>query len=299
MDWHDGRGSAFVLFPNLNVSDPAWRALNRDPRFRRALSLGIDRHEINEVVYYGLGKEGGNTVLPQSELYKPEFRAAYADHDPKAANALLDAIGLTKRDSEGFRLLPDGRPLTIIVDLAGQIAEEPDVMELVGDQWRAIGVRLFTKPSALDVFRNRIFAGESLMSVWTGFDDGIATADSMPDELAPVLQQDYQWPKWGQYYETRGMSGEPPDLPEAKELLGLMDKWRAAGDTASRRAVWERMLQIYADQVFTIGIVSDVPQPVVVSRRLHNVPEQAIYAFDPGAYFGIYHPDLFWLEPGT
>ena len=59
------------------------------------------------------------------------------------------------------------------------------------------------------------------------------------------------------------------------------------------------MLQIYADQVFTIGIVSDVPQPVVVSRRLHNVPEQAIYAFDPGAYFGIYHPDLFWLEPGT
>jgi peptide/nickel transport system substrate-binding protein len=296
--WHDGRGSDFVLYPNLNTKDPVWRALNRDVRFRRALSLGIDRHEINQVVYYGLAKEGGNTVLEASALYKPEFRAAYCAHDPKMANALLDAIGLTERDSEGFRLLPDGRPLTIIVDLASQVAEESDVMELIRDEWQAIGVRLFTKPSALDVFRNRIFSGQSMMSVWTGFDDGIPTADTMPDELAPVAQQEYQWPKWGQYYETRGMSGEPPDLPEAKELMGLMGDWRAAGDSASRREVWERMLQIYADQVYSIGIVSDVPQPVVVSRRLHNVPEMAVYAFNPGAYFGIYHPDLFWLEQG-
>ena len=296
--WHDGRGSAFALYPNLNTNDPVWRALNRDVRFRRALSLGIDRHEINQVVYYGLAREGGNTVLPQSELYKPEFQQAYASHDPKTANALLDAIGLTKRDSEGFRLLPDGRPLTIIVDLAGQIAEEADVMELIGDEWSEIGVRVFTKPSALDVFRNRIFSGESMMSVWTGLDDGVATADSMPQELAPVMQQDLQWPKWGQYFETRGMSGEPPDTPEAKQLMDLMAAWRAAGDSASRREVWERMLQLYADQVYTIGIVSDVPQPVVVSRRLHNVPEMATYAFDPGAYFGIYHPDLFWLKPG-
>jgi peptide/nickel transport system substrate-binding protein len=296
--WHDGRGSAFALYPNLNTADPTWRALNRDVRFRRALSLGIDRHEINQVVYYGLAKEGGNTVLPQSALFKPAYQSAYATHDPKAANALLDAVGLTRRDSEGFRLLPDDRPLTIIVDLANQIAEESDVMELIGDEWRDIGIRVFTKPSALDVFRNRIFSGQSMMSVWTGFDDGIATADAMPGELAPVNQQSYQWPKWGQYYETRGMSGEPPDMPEAKELMGLMVAWRAAGDSASRREVWERMLQIYADQVYSIGIVSDVPQPVVVSRRLHNVPEMATYAFDPGAYFGIYHPDLFWLEPG-
>jgi len=296
--WHDGRGSAFALYPNLNTADPVWRALNRDVRFRRALSLGIDRHEINQVIYYGLAKEGGDTVLPQSELYNPAFPAAYSQHDPKAANALLDEIGLTKRDSEGFRLLPDGRPLTIIVDLAGQIAEEADVMELIGDEWRDIGVRVFTKPSALDVFRNRIFSGESMMAVWTGFDDGIPTADTMPEDLAPVTQQDYQWPKWGQYYETHGMSGEPPDMPEAKQLMDLMNAWRAAGDSASRREVWERMLQLYADQVYSIGIVADVPQPVVVSRRLHNVPEMATYTFDPGAYFGIYHPDLFWLEPG-
>jgi peptide/nickel transport system substrate-binding protein len=59
------------------------------------------------------------------------------------------------------------------------------------------------------------------------------------------------------------------------------------------------MLEIYSDQVFAIGIVADARQPVVVSRRLHNVPDQGIYSFNPGAYFGIYHPDLFWLDPAS
>jgi peptide/nickel transport system substrate-binding protein len=297
--WHDGRGSDFTLYPDLNANDPVWRALNRNVLFRRALSLGIDRHEINDVVYYGLAREGGNTVLPKSPLYKPEFQTAYTSYDPKTANALLDAIGLTRRDSDGFRLLPDGRPLTIIVDLAGEISQESDVMVLLTDQWRALGIRLFSKPSVLDVFRNRVFSGETIMSVWWGLDNGIPTADTMPSELAPVEQQSYEWPKWGQHYETRGMSGEPPDLPEAKTLLDLIGAWRAAGDSASRRQIWERMLEIYSDQVFTIGIVADARQPVVVSRRLHNVPDQGIYSFNPGAYFGIYHPDLFWLDPAS
>jgi len=57
------------------------------------------------------------------------------------------------------------------------------------------------------------------------------------------------------------------------------------------------MLAIHADQVFTIGTVAAVPQPVVVSNRLHNVPEDAVWSFAPGAFFGIYRPDIFWLDP--
>lgn len=56
------------------------------------------------------------------------------------------------------------------------------------------------------------------------------------------------------------------------------------------------MLDIHADQVFSIGIVNGTFQPVVVSRKMHNVPEKGIYTYDPGAYFGIYQPDTFWLD---
>ena len=100
-------------------------------RFRRALSLGINRHEINQGIFGGLAREGANTVLSESALYKPEFQNAYAQYDPDAANKLLDEIGLTQRDGEDFRLLPDGRPLSILVDTANQIPEESDVLELI------------------------------------------------------------------------------------------------------------------------------------------------------------------------
>jgi peptide/nickel transport system substrate-binding protein len=293
--WRNSPGSNLTLYPNLNAKDPVWRALNRDVRYRRALSLAIDRHQINQVVFFGLAHEGANTVLPASPLFRPEFQNAYALHNTNEANRLLDEIGLTKRDDGGFRLLPDGRPLTVIVDTSNQTSEEPDVLELIRDDWAKIGVRLFTKPSVRDVFRNRVFAGESVMSVWTGLENGLATADSNPGELAPVSQQSLEWPRWGQYWETGGASGEAPDLPKAKELMDLMAQWRSAEDSATRQAIWNRMLEIYTDQVFTIGTVANGPWPIVISNKLHNVPREAVWGFAPGAYFGIYRPDLFWL----
>ena len=298
--WKTGSGSSFALYPNLTAKDPVWRKLIRDVRFRRALSLGIDRHEINQVIYYGLARVGANTVLPESPLYRPEFQKAYAQFDPDGANKLLDEIGLTKRDGDDFRLLPDGRPLTIIVDTAGQVPEESDVLELLRDSWAQIGVRLFTKLSDQEVFRRRIFSGESIMSVWTGLDNGLPTADSSPSDLAPVNQYTgLEWPKWGQYYETQGKAGEAPDMPEAKELMTLLSRWNMSSSTEERIQIWEKMLSIYTEQVFTIGTVAAAPQPVVVSNRLHNVPQEAMWSFSPGEFFGIYRPDIFWLDPAS
>ena len=187
--------------------------------------------------------------------------------------------------------------MTIIVDLAGQVPEESDVLELIRDSWAQLGIRLFTKPFVRDVFRNRIFAGDSIMSVWTGLENGLPTAEFSPSELAPVDQNNLEWPKWGQYYQTHGLSGEPPSLPEAKELVELLEQWQAADDIAARAEVWEKMLSIFTNQVFTIGTVAAVPQPIVVSNRLHNVPESQIWSFSPGNFFGIYRPDIFWLDP--
>jgi peptide/nickel transport system substrate-binding protein len=56
------------------------------------------------------------------------------------------------------------------------------------------------------------------------------------------------------------------------------------------------MLEINAEEVFTIGVINRTSQPVVVSNLLRNVPEAGIYSFEPGAYFGIYMPDTFWFD---
>jgi peptide/nickel transport system substrate-binding protein len=294
--WDTTLGSHIALYPNLNVTDPVWRELVRDVRFRRALSLAINRHEINQVIYYGFAREGNDTVFPDCPLYKPEYTTAWAQFDLKKANALLDEIGLTERDRHGLRLLPDGRPLEIIVETAGESTEQVDVLELIASTWRKAGIKLFSKPLQREVFRNRIYAGETLMSVWGGLENGLPIPSMSPSDLAPTRQDMYQWPKWGQYHETNGTVGEAPDLPAAKKLMELNAQWLASPNAEERRKVWEMMLDIRADEAFTIGIVAGVPQPVVINKKLRNVPKKGIYNWDPGAHFGIYHPDTFWFD---
>ena len=294
--WRTGPGSQLALYPNLNVNDEIWRALVRDLRFRRALSLAVNRHEINQAIYFGLAIEGQNTVLPQSPLYEPEYRSAWANFDLSEANRLLDLIGLTKRDSDGIRLLPDGRPMEIIVENSGESTEQSDVLELIRDSWRRIGIRLFAKPLQLTLFRRRVFSGETLMSIDKGIENGLATPSMPPQEFAPINQQQLQWPKWGQYYETKGKAGEAPDLPSATRLKELYEDWLGAALPPDQSRIWHAMLQIWADEVFSIGTVAGVLQPVVVSEKLHNVPEEGFYNWDPGAFFGVFKPDTFWLD---
>ncbi len=294
--WRNGAGAHLALYPNLNVNDPVWRKLIRDVRFRRALSLAMDRTLINNALYFGLAIEGNNTTLPESPLFREHYQKAWTEYDTSAANGLLDKIGLEERDGDGFRRLEDGRLLQIVVETAGEDTEQSDVLELIRDGWAEIGIKMFVKPSQREVFRNRIFAGETQMSIWSGYANGLPSPDMSPRELAPTEQIHLEWPKWGQHYETSGQMGEPPDTPESKELLDLYERWTWARARGEREAIWHRMLEIHADQLFTIGIVSAVPQPVVVKRSLRNVPVEGIYAWDPGAQLGIYRPDTFWFD---
>jgi len=293
--WLTAKGAQMALYPNLNASDPEWRKLTRNTDFRRALSLAIDRHEINQVIFFGLAIETDNTVLPMSTLFDPSLRK-WTDYDIDRANALLDGLGLTERDGRGLRLLADGRPAEIVVETAGEDSEQADVLELIRDSWRRVGIKVFTKPTRREVLRRRVKSGATVMSVWFGLENGVPTPDSSPAELAPTADDQLQWPQWGLYHQTSGKGGKPIDIPEAQRLFDLNKAWVEASDEESRRGIWQDMLAIYADQVFSIGLVAGVVQPVVVNNRLRNVPEKGIYNWDPGAHFGVYRPDTFWFD---
>ena len=293
--WKTAKGAHLALFPNLNVNNPILRKLIRDVRFRRALSLGVHRHEINQVIYYGLAIGGNNSVLPESPLYRPTYRNKWANFDLQKANQLLDEIGLVQRDSSGIRLMPDGSPLHLIIETAGESTEQTDVLELVRDSWLKIGIKIFSKPSQRNVFRNRIFSGETAMSIWSGVENGLITADSSPAEFVPTSQQSLQWPKWGQYHETNGKAGEKPTGEHVIHLLELYQRWKNTAAQKEKSKIWQKILEIHSDQIYSIGLVAAVLQPVVVSSQLKNVPLSAIYNWNPGAHFGIYKPDTFWF----
>ena len=294
--WASGVSNQIAIYPNLNFRDPVWREVMRDVRFRRALSMGIDRRMINRALYFGLAQEGGMTALAQSPLYVDADLKMYADLDLDAANALLDEMGLTDRTPSGLRKLPDGRPMEFVVETAGERQEVENALAIVTDTWRDLGIRLIMRPLDRDILRNRVYAGVSMAAVWYGWDNGLPTAETSPAYLAPTNQEFFAWPMWGQYHVTGGSAGEPPDLPAAQELMALLDDWNHTGDNTERAAIWKRMLDIHAEQQFGIGILAGAPQPVVVSKDLRNVPENAIWAYDPGAHFGVHRVDEFYFE---
>src|SRR5215211_6362796 len=294
--WLYARGSELALYPNLNTADPVWRTLNRDVRFRRALSLGIDRKTLNNALLFGLGREGNNTILEESALFSPELRSKYAQYDPAEASRLLDEIGLTKRNGAGIRLLPDGRELEIIVETDGEGGLIVDGLTLIAEFWREIGVRLFVKPQDRTVLRNRAYSGLTVMVAAQGLNNAIPTPLMPPTELAPMMQEFYSWPKWGQYVETKGKNGEACDMAEARQLLELYEQWMATGDPDTQAGIWREMLQNHADNQWTIGTVAGALQPVVVKAGMKNVPERALYSWEPTSLLGVYRMDEFYWD---
>ena len=296
--WRSGAANEVALYPNLNYADPEWRSLFRDVRFRRALSLAISRKAINKVLFYGLAEPRAVAALEESPFYDAAHATAHARLDLDEANRLLDDLGLVERTGDGIRRLKDGRPMELVVETAGERSEVEDTLEIIAETWREVGIRLLVRPQDRDVLRNRAYAGRTMMVAWFGWNVGIPTAQNAPTELAPVDQANFTWPKWGQYYQTKGSAGEAPDLPEAKRLMELFEEWTHAASDAERSAVWREMLTIHADQLFCIGTIARAPVPLVHDAKLRNVPTNGIYAWDPGGQLGVHRMDEFFFEGG-
>jgi len=293
--WRSGYAAEIALYPNLNYNDPVWRAVLRDVRFRRALSLGISRETINKSLFYGLARSAAMAALPESPFYDAGAAQAWAAYDPAQANALLDEMGLT-RGADGVRRLPDGRLAEIVAETAGERQEEIDALELIAEMWRDLGLKLIFRPLDRVILRNKVYSGESMLPVWFGWNLGLPTADAAPKELAPMDQSSFSWPKWGQFVQTGGAAGEPVDMPEAARLMDLFDRWSHAATADARADAWREMLAIHADQVFGIGLVASAPQPVVVSSALRNLPAEAVFAWEPGAHFGVHRIDELFFD---
>lgn len=295
--WTSGAGSEMALYPNQTVNDPEWRRLMRDRRFRIALSHGISRKTINKILFFGVAEPAAVAALPASPLHEPEHYKAHIEYDPALANRLLDEVGLDGRDAEGWRLLPDGRRAELIVETAGERLLESDALELVQEFWAEdLGLKMIFRPLDRDILRNKAYAGESMMPVWFGWNNGVPTADASPKALAPVDQTNFSWPKWGQYFQTMGQAGEQPATPEAQRLMALFEAWTDSTTIEEKRAIWEEMLEIHAREIFAIGLVSAAPQPVVISSRIRNFPETGVYAWEPGSHLGAYRIDELWYD---
>lgn len=284
------RGSDLDIMLNETTADPVLAKIFQDVRFRRAVSLSINRDEINQVWYLGIGKARQASFGSRTPLYLPEWEKAYAQYDPKTANQLLDDMGLTKKDSEGTRLRPDGKPLEIVFEFRLLAGQRADPWELIADYMKKIGIKVLLKPESQELYQTR----QTLQDLQMGYWSHEFNQFSSYTELLPLKENQAAWgTEWKRWLQSDGKQGiEPP-----KELLKIRDLLNEAGSTtdgAKRIQLLQEAGRIHMENLYVIGTVGEPPRAAVIKSGFMNVWEAAPYAIE--APSSSMYSEQFWIK---
>ena len=244
-----------TFFINGCTPDPVVRALFNDVRFRQAMNYAMDRNEINDNVFLGFAE------LP--------VNIQDSEYSPEKANALLDEIGMTERDANGFRLSPDGEEVRIIIEYLAQGALYglPKASELFAAQLQAVGLNVEPRATDDTVMQERGAAGELQITAWETY-IGATDRDALFTNRPSWLTWCPEWNWWEASGEPKpeGMPDEFVDYVQAVE-----DRVQYVPRAPEDAALYEELRALYNEHYWAIVSVTSVPTPKIISHRLGNV----------------------------
>jgi peptide/nickel transport system substrate-binding protein len=303
-DYISSMGDRVTLFPQHTlVDDPGLTEIVRDPRWVQALSMAVNREEINQTLFYGTAKMGAMSPMPSSKYYKPEYGTAFAEYSKDKANALLDDMGL-KKGANGMRTRPDGSALTYQIENAGIRVGPvvPKFCEMIVSYWREVGIDASTKEILESLYNERLTNGQVHVGVWH--------ADRCSDMLLHIEPQwfiptssggqggpDNQWGKW-YLAADRTAAGliEPPD--DIKKLLSTFDQMTSVLDENERVKLGQTIFDYLAKNPLEVGSILECPAPLCFNINLRNLPKAKSYIGWDSYGLSTYHPEAFYFEGG-
>jgi peptide/nickel transport system substrate-binding protein len=254
-------------------ADPEIAKWIRNVDFRRALSLAVDRDSINEIIFLGIGTPG-SAVVAESSVFNPgpEYRTLWSTFDPEQANAMLDEIGLTAKDSEGYRLRTDnGERIVIELPTIPAFIQFTQLAELVKEDWAEVGIFANVVEQERSLVEQKRLANELQVFVWQN--DGTDELFLYPYHAIPVDPTSATGPAFGAWYASGGASGiEPPD--NVKAVLDLFSQGLLA-TPEERITIGQEIWKIITDEVWTMGTVGQSGAFMgvrVVKNNMGNIP---------------------------
>ena len=265
---------------NQSIVDPHRLGVFGDLRFREAMSYAINRAEVNEVLHFGLGTPEQAVPLAAS-FVTDEHRNYKIAYDPAMANKLLDEMGM-KKGSDGFRMAPDGKPLTILWEYTIQNTSS-EFIALISEYWRNVGININVKELTSQLTREKASNNSSdINNEWDvpyepTLISQIETYIPPYSDIGPLVGV-----PWRDWKDSNGASGsEPPAY--IKELFNLADEWKTLLPGTKRyMEVGKAMVDLNVNNMVIIGTNANLPKPVVVSRKIRNAPEWSISHFNYG-----------------
>lgn len=295
--WPSPVPAEIALAFNLNHNDPALREIFQDVRFRRAMSLGINRDEINDLVFLGLGTPMQATVHPSNSYFKEEWARAYADYDPDTANQLLDEMGL-ERGPDGIRRRPDGQPLRISIDYSSTLQFATETMELVQSYWQDLGINTATNAQERSLYYTRAQTGELDVGSWHT-DRMMEFRVNIPNvtkwnglsELGYAVD-------WQQWLNTDGEAGEEAAGSAGEAWFAFMDmlrEWYTVESEEDYMRLAEEIWDNQAENLWVIGTVGLAGRPMVAQNAIGNFPEERFWG-DDTSWWRTASPEQWYLD---
>ncbi len=270
--------NVMVMMFNQTVTDPALAEIFAKKDFRVAMSLATDRQEIIDTIYVGQGQPFQAAPRPESKYYDEAYATQYTAYDLDKANGMLDALGLDKRDGEGFRLRSDGKRLSINVETFDTARPDwVDNLELVKAQWQKAGVELLVKVIDRNLVDEHRRSNLHQMQIWGG-DGGL---DVVADPHYYMVSSDESawgvpWYYWFNDNAAPGAIEPPASIKKQRELY---DQLFQTPTTEGQDALMKQILNIGKDDFYVMGISLTGKGYAIVKNNVHNVPPS-----QPAAY---------------
>jgi len=281
---------------NMTHENLEKRKVFADLRFRQAMSVAINRPEINEAAFFGMGEPKQYVGFsPPPPFVDAKWKQHYAQYDPELANKLLDEVGLKDVDGDGFRDLLNGDKLVINLQFSVQ-GVAAALVELVAQHWGAVGVQTTVKEVTPDEYRSAQSANKLDVTMWR---------NGQP--LAIVLGTNQIWVPpyhdyftvrtnmlWAEWVDSNGASGvEPPDY--AKQMIKDITEFQSTTvGTPESDKLGARLVENLVKNLLFIGTVQ-VPAPIYHRNRVQNVVEYKTHSFEYYRSYP-YRPTQWWLK---
>lgn len=259
------------IYLNITHKDAKMREMFANKAFRQALSLGINRKEIIELVYLGQSEPYQTGPRPGHPWYHEKLARQFTNFDPKQANDILDGLGYNKRDAQRFRLRPDGQRVFFAIDVIPTLyPDEVDTLELVKRHWADIGVDVKVNTIERALYYTRGDSNDHDAAVWPG-PGGLEPMLDPRDYFAQHTQGSRYALPWAMWYVSGGKDGQEP--PESqKQRMKLFDDARATADLKKRGELMKRVFDLCADAFETVGVCLAVNSFGIAKTNLQNVP---------------------------
>jgi len=254
---------------NETFDDPDWQTVVRDIRFRQAISMAINRQELIDTIYYGYASMPIDTVGEQ-----------YSKFDVAAANKMLDDMGLTNKDADGYRQYASGKTIEILIEHGAHAPDIAPVSDLVAQFLKAIGIKGTVKQIDSSLWGTKYDTNQLQATVMWSHDIGWGNDISSGSvNRAGRL--------WNQWVETKGQEGEEP--PQwVKDIVKIdADKWSAVPGTDAYNKLVEDGFKWSRDNLPYVNFVEHVKYPMIVSTKLGNVPPDQTGLYAIGANFSV------------